>query len=149
MKIELRKVKGHDGPDSFCFVADLYVDGKKQCQVSDDGHGGSIHFDDLRVCDQLNIYANSLPEISFGDGMDGTFKQDADWLVRDALDTYLENKQLKKACTKKTLFRLVGDEAGNWYTIKEPYSPSVESYIKKTYGNKLEEIANDRFRRAT
>jgi len=145
MKIELKKVKGHQGSDSYCFTADLYVDGVKSGTVRDDGNGGCIMFSDWTMAQRLTAYGAGLPEIPFGDGMEGTFKKDADWMVMEALDKYEENKFLKNRCKTKTLWKSKEQPPNDWHVSTEPYSKEFADRIRRELGENLVEIANERF----
>jgi hypothetical protein len=70
-------------------------------------------------------------------GMDG--------FIFKLIATFEENKQFKRWCKKETCFRLKGDEAGHWRTVKHPFNPDVKTFIVKKYGDQIEEILNERF----
>lgn len=56
-----------------------------------------------------------------------------------------EQQQIKRWCKTKTVFRLKNDPEGSWRTIKAPYSDRVREHIVRKYGNRVEEIANERY----
>jgi len=48
-------------------------------------------------------------------------------------------------CKTKTVFRLKGDPEGSWLIIKAPFSDRVREHIARKYGDRVEEIANERY----
>lgn len=51
-------------------------------------------------------------------------------------------RRLSKYMKKETLFRLKGDTAGDWRTVKAVFCDKVEAFLVSKYGDKLELIAN-------
>ena len=140
MKVELKNVKGFDGPDSYCFKASLYVDGKKRGEVHDDGNGGCINFSDWDVEKELDEYGKTLPkDNSFGIEIE----IDANILVGDALNAYEETKFLKRTCKKKTVFSTPKMPKGEYKTVNSTYSPQVKAWVLEKYPDAV--IYNERF----
>jgi hypothetical protein len=52
--------------------------------------------------------------------------------------------QKKRWCAKATMFRLKGDRANEWRSLRFLYSdPRAKAYLTTTYGDKVEEILNE------
>jgi hypothetical protein len=141
MKVELKNLEGHDGHDSFCFRATLYVDGVKSGDVTNDGNGGCHMFDDWNVAKKLNEYAKTLPKNKFPAELGGgEYEQSADSLVDDAIDAYFkakDEKKFKKALETMTLFTLPEDKAKGiaYRSLKAPYSEKTKSFILSKFPN--------------
>ena len=70
-------------------------------------------------------------------------RKDAGWVVSELVSKISEEKQYKRWCKTKTLFRIKGDKPDEWRTIKAIYSPKVKEFITNKYGDKVESILND------
>ena len=92
MKIELKNIEHFESmsEETFCFSANLYVDGKKIGAVSNRGHGGCHEYDfDMETVRQLNQWCKeNLPKWSMDDQ---EYETDLELhisnLVADFLDT--------------------------------------------------------------
>lgn len=91
------------------FAADLCIDGKKVCEVRNEGHGGSHEYSDWSVARKLNDYAKTLPPHVSDDMMDPhdptkpfSYPQTADSLVDDELEKFLKEKDAKRLRTTFT-----------------------------------------------
>lgn len=97
MKIELRNVTHNKrlSEETECFAATLWIDGVKAGEVSNRGHGGAHEFrGDHAAWQRLDAYAKTLPEVDLGDDLKMT--PDAEWLVSDALGSYLAEREVKR-----------------------------------------------------
>ena len=152
MKCELRNVKINTklSEETTCFSATLYIDDKPAAECSNRGCGGSnnYRFSDNILRQQFEAYCLSLPPMAsqhFADGM----KMDAELFISELLSKYQLDKQLRGWCKKQTVFRLKGDKEGTWRTIKPnvgpPFTPEMKAHLQKTYGDKLEQIANESY----
>jgi len=54
-------------------------------------------------------------------------------------------QRMKRQCKTKTLFRLVGDEKGRYWTMKAVYSSVIKTRLEMKYGDKLVEIINEKY----
>lgn len=144
--VELRNVKcaAFASQETSCFAATVYIDGEKQGTVENDGHGGCNFYHPFSIQDKLAAIAATLPDIQF-DGQ--TLKQDADILIGDLLNAYLQKRDLKRLCSKKTLFRLKSEtyQDGEYRTVKAPFSEKVKAYLVNKYSETLGEILNEQF----
>jgi len=147
-RVELRAVKyaAFASEETSCFSATVYINGEKAGTVDNDGHGGSNRYSTSALHYTLNAIAATLPDYVYtvGDRTE-SMKQDADMLVGDLLEAFLEHRDLKRHCSKKTLFRLKGEtyQKGEWLTVKAPFSVQVKEYLQKKYGDRLVEILNE------
>jgi hypothetical protein len=144
-RVQLRGVKyaAFASQETHCFSATVYIDGVKEGVVENDGHGGSNFYHPHEVQTKLDAVAATLPDVEFGDGQ--SIKQDADILVGDLMNGWLEMRELKRLCSRKTLFRLKSEtyQDGEYRTVKMPWSQQVKDYLVGKYGADLDEILNE------
>lgn len=157
----LKKVKSFRGTDGHGFNADLMKDGKKVAFVYDMADGGPMSFEWM---DRENGFVpfevkgyegkpfvrkvtNEEREFLLyvaAQGEDGL--EPEAMVVAKMLDAMEQEKDLKKACKKNTLYRLKGDAPGKWRAVNAPYSdPRVKPFLASKYGASVEEILNERF----
>lgn len=146
MNLSVKKYKHYPrlSEETSCFVADICVDGKVIGEAKNDGRGGSniYYWTDVQAGIALEKWANEQPtEFEF---------EKLDQLLDDIFTKMEEEQQYVRWCKKGTYFRLKGDKAGVWRTVRQhkgkaPFTPQIEQWIHKTYGDKLEEILNKRF----
>ena len=138
MKVELRGIKGHEGPDSYCFRATLLLDGKKCGEVMDDGNGGAISFTHQLSERELQKYAETLPHKNFPEEWGGgSYPQSADSLVHDALSEYLEQRRLKTMCRTKTVFTMPSTPDGMVEVLRQKFTPEIKAYLVGKYGPEI------------
>jgi hypothetical protein len=72
MKIELKKISFNErmSEETNCFVADLYINGKKVGYVKNDGHGGCTDYRgynpaDNQVIKDAEAYCKTLPKVKY------------------------------------------------------------------------------------
>jgi hypothetical protein len=131
MNIELKKISFNErmSEETNCFVADLYIDGKKVGYCKNNGHGGctDIHGnskDDFTVIAKAKEYCKTLPkEKMFGK----EFEQTLEDVVDKKLEEYLKAKQKAKAEKKMLKQQLTGILFGvpdgdrySYYNYKQP-----------------------------
>ncbi len=108
LTIELRNVKvaAFASEETNCFTADIYVNGKKEGRAHNQGHGGPTDIDPHTLSTRLDVYGATLPRkvSDIGDNTDPsgffTYQPDAENIVDDLLQTYLEAKDAEKADKK-------------------------------------------------
>jgi hypothetical protein len=165
-KYEVKNVKGFMGMDCPGYNCTLYCDGKRVAKVINDGSGGPTMFEWLdrdapRVDitfhdykDEVRTYKGTPQEkrlVEYADSQtyecpDGSTRtHNAETLVGDLVGDYEETKQFKRWCRNKTYFRLKGDKKGRWSYFNVKYSPEVKRQIERRYGDRIEEILNERF----
>lgn len=140
MSYELKAVKMAGGDETPRFEAKIYKDGKQIATVYNEGCGGcnGYIFQGGRNCPEETAF-HAFAQNWCKDNNHETSEPDDMW-VFDGLDTLEENKKLRRLSKKKTLFRLKGEPKGEWRTVTVPYSPQVQTYLDKKYGDKVEEI---------
>ena len=133
---------GHDADQMSC---SLYMDGKRVATVLDDSWGGGFQCNWIKtdMTKDFECFAKCITVESkyFDDGT--TYNGD---IVVDVLVNHFEEvKQMEKWCKGKIVFRLKGDNDGEWRTVKLPFNPTNRRRVELHCGDKLEEILNDRF----
>lgn len=95
--IELKSIKVHDrlSEETLCFSANLYYQGKKVGEVSNQGCGGchDVHLVDRALYPVLETYAKSLPPVEIQGEM---YNMDLDLLIDRKVDEYLKEKDQKR-----------------------------------------------------
>jgi hypothetical protein len=149
MEVTLKNLKVHKdmSEETLCFSASIYIDGKKSGRVSNRGHGGPhmIHFDDPVVAQRFTAWADAQ-DLPFD------FEKDCQ-IIDNILNKMEEEKQYKTWCRSKICFRLKGDEVGEWRNMgykgirkmTTAQYHEVRTAVVEKYGDKVEEILNDRF----
>lgn len=76
MNIELKNIKyfAAGSEETDCFVATIYIDGKKAGDARNDGHGGSTFISPLALAEQLNAHGATLPKEVLDMGNGETFE---------------------------------------------------------------------------
>jgi hypothetical protein len=152
MKIELKNVKyaAFNSQETHCFSATVYIDGIRSGTVSNEGHGGPDSFEPYSLQKTLDAYAKTLPRVDlsdmFNDGKVHTIPSSAEILIGNLMNAYLEDRDLKRLCAKKVLFKIPGEtyKAGEYNTVKGKFTPEVKTYLVNKYGKDVE-IVNERF----
>ena len=108
MKIELKNIKLSDfaSQETRCFEATVYIDGKKAGTVSNEGHGGPHNYSPWEVAARISGYAETLPPWTYQyEGVTHSIPQNADMVLDDILTEALYARDLKRAMSRKILFR--------------------------------------------
>lgn len=142
MKVELKNIKriAALSEETHCFDATIYIDGKKAGTVQNSGHGGPDSFSPRDLQKVLNDYAATLPPIDvsdmYDDGTVHTMPQDAETIVGQLMDKWLEDKENKRLCKNKTVYRLPGHvyKDGEYHISNSPYSVKAREFLDKKYG---------------
>lgn len=158
---EVKAVKSFRGREGYGFNASLCRDGKRVALVDDAGNGGcfSYHWLDYKEgrCAEVTVRNHAgvertrkcTPEEALfvehvRANTDKTLEPE-DMFVAALVDDYEAAKQVRRWCRTKTLFRLKGDDEGSYRTVNAKYSDRVRAFIEGKYGDKVEEIVNERF----
>ena len=132
MKIEVKAVKVHHdmSEETLCFSGNLYVDGKKICQISNRGNGGCHEYYMTREEEKkLNDWCKSnLPKwkMSNGEEMD----TDLEMHISNLVNEYDQKKTLKSLLKRKIVVVDDGCKYAESYQWKLNKFPS----IYETYG---------------
>jgi len=96
MKIELKKISFNErmSDETNCFVADIYIDGKKVGYCKNDGRGGCTEYHgntkaDNELIEKAEAYCKTLPHDEYGE-------QSFEDVINDFLDAHLKGKEEAK-----------------------------------------------------
>ena len=120
MNLEMKAIKFSEwaSEETYCYQANVYLDGKPFAMVSNDGHGGcdreyshnKFKGDYRATMKKVDEYFKSLPNTDpceyFPEGIEQTFER---W-CHDQVCTYLYRKDLKKALKKAKVVKRKNDE---------------------------------------
>ena len=143
----VKNVKSFVGNEGYGFNASVYYKGKRVALAYDDASGGPVvvQWSDKAAEQALQTHLKTLPEVPYDYGVvRGAYKVDEGMFVVRLVDRYEEDKQLKRHCKTKTLFRCKGDEDGSWRTVKIPFSKITVEHLSNKCPD-IEEFANSRF----
>lgn len=118
-RVSLKSIKhfAAGSEETDCFVATLYLDGKKAGDVRNDGHGGCNSYGDWGAVRAFSDEVNAA-EVAAGRGR---MPEGLDTLVSHAFAAHLERKDAQKWRRQgKIAFRLAGGEAGVWQLVTWP-----------------------------
>ena len=111
MKIELKNIKyaAFASQETSCYEATIYIDGKKAGTVENNGHGGSDNVHPWELANEIDEYAKALPFMacSFNDprtGKPAVMAQDHETIFSGLLTTWLHERDLKRAMSRRILF---------------------------------------------
>lgn len=129
MNLEMKAIKFSEwaSEETYCYQANVYLDGKPFAMVSNDGHGGcdrdydhpKFKGDYRATMKKVDDYFKSLPNTDpceyFPEGIEQTFER---W-CHDQVCTYLYRKDLKKALKKNKVVYQKNDDGKmglyNWH----------------------------------
>lgn len=103
-----------------CFVATLYVNGKKLADCENDGHGGSTNVrffpEACKLGDEIEAFLKTQPKIK-PEGYDFEFDLDLEYIVDDLLYKHLQEKERQKMMRKTEKSLIFKDTDGGYYHI--------------------------------
>lgn len=142
--------------ETYCFSADVYVNGKKSFAVENRGHGGCDSFypygeEGKKILKEVEAWAKTLPPIPFPESgdPDRTLETDIEIVIGELVEQKLLEKdvsKLQKGMTQKTFFMTKDDVLENPASqrfVKAPYDDKVKSYLDNKYGLDNILILND------
>lgn len=145
MRVDLKNIKyaAFASQETNCFEASVYIDGKREGVVWNDGRGGCNSYQPQALVERLEAYAKTLPPIKSDFGM---LSVDADVLLNELLESHLEAKENKRLCKRGTLVRFEGIqyESGAWSLFKAPYDDRVIERLEKIKGKRVLDCLNRR-----
>jgi hypothetical protein len=119
MKIELKKISFSErmSEETNCFVADLYINGKRVGECKNDGRGGCTNYYGTEkyhsdIIKEAEAYCKTLPKVKYGDM---EWEQSLEGVIDQLLEDYLKAKEEKKKANLMKKAILVGDPNGNGY----------------------------------
>lgn len=143
------------------FTADLYINGKKVGFVEDEGHGGAAwcRWDPDTKAEQelFKEYLAALEPWKFPESWGGDRepnKWEEEYFFSSLAQVYITHNDLKRRCSTHFCFKLKEQKEGVFFTQKfrtkktDPKRAIEQAQLKasavKEYGDKIEEIYNDR-----
>ena len=95
MKIELKNIKyaAFQSHETNCYAATIYIDGVRAGTVENNGHGGCDNIHPHSIEQRINAWAAPL---------------DAETIFAKLLNTALQERDLKRAMSRRILFRREG-----------------------------------------
>ena len=137
---EIKGLKTAGGDETRRFEVSLHFGGKRVATVCNRGTGGPhrwswIDSEAKHVFDRL---IETLPfEFDF---------EKEDQFIDPLIAERIETNWLKAKCRKETLFLLVDESGEDGYrTVNSVFNPAVKAFLIQQYGDRLKEIANERF----
>jgi hypothetical protein len=102
MKIELKKISFNErmSQETSCFVADLYINGKKVGSCENDGRGGCTNYggntkEDNAIIAEAEKYFKSQPKVKVKEH-NFEYDQSLEHVIDDCLEAYLKERDEKK-----------------------------------------------------
>ena len=144
--LTIAKYKSFPTSDGGAFSCDVLIDGKLAFHVTNGGYGGPDEIDwspsggdKSPVKARVLAWVATLPPIVF---YNKPCSMTLDVVVGDAINTMVTARTLKRACAKKTLFRLPTDKPGEWRVIAAPFSDQVRAVVTAGYPGVQVQFAN-------
>ena len=112
MNITLRNIKHFAAmsEETYCFTADIWIDGVKVGDARNEGHGGPTMIHPRELEARIDAYAKTLPPspvpgLVEDDGVTPvTIEQNAEIIVGDLVTQWLIEKDVKRALSRKVCF---------------------------------------------
>lgn len=155
----LKNIKYFDSRNGQGMNANLYKGRDLVAKVNDEGRGGQINYYfqsreeqtafDAFVSDWFNTSGErEKKDLEMAPYRDPNDPNAGNWSTAEIRDAWVsftefqveEAKLLKRMSKKGTPFRLKGDPEGDWRTVNAPYTPEVEAWLKKQFGDQIERI---------
>lgn len=144
-KYSVKNVKLFRGMEGYGMNSTLYENGKKLCNVDDDGNGGCLNWGSWSIEQRLNEELKKVGKFKYDATDTMTFNFDAETFVNMLVDEYTEEKEYKRKCKTKTLFITTECQKGQYVIMNNAYTPQLKLHLENKYGNKLVEIINERY----
>jgi hypothetical protein len=132
MKLELKNIKFSErqSKETNCFVADLYIDGKKVAYVENSGEGGQTNISPYCALDRLTLkeaeaYCKTLPD-------EHGFKMNLEYKVDLLFEDWLQAKSEKKLISNMAKGICVGDK--NQYVLHSVRNYTIADLCKSLKG---------------
>lgn len=123
MKIELKKIEYNErmSEETLCFVADLYINGKKVGYCKNDGRGGPNAYygnsrEDNQVIQNAEAYFKSLPKVK-PDGYNFEYQPTLESAIDDCFELWLKKREEKRMRKVMEMAIIWGKPNGNSYTL--------------------------------
>ena len=123
-------IKTFRGMEGEGFNATLRHDGVRVADCIDSGDGGGVimRFSAREHKEALLQFVETLQREPFK-GVPESLKVDESLFIGCLVAHEIERKALHRMCKQKTLYRIPGDEDGNWRVVDRPFSPTLRATI--------------------
>jgi hypothetical protein len=123
MKIELKNIRHNErlSRGTFCFSADLIIDGKKAGDVSNSGDGGCSRYEPRSLEQLLDAHAQTLPPKMIS-GL--SLQPNGDQVVFDLVADWLMEKDLKRLMRTRIVYLRAGR-----IEITKPFAADVMGQV--------------------
>jgi len=102
MKIELKNITYNErmSEETLCFVADLYINGKKVGECKNDGRGGGNDYrgythEDNKIIAEAEAYCKTLPKVK-SETYNFEYQPTLESVIDDKLEEWLKKREEKK-----------------------------------------------------
>lgn len=139
MKIELKKISFNErmSEETNCFIADLYIDGKKVGYCKNDGRGGCTDYngntsEDNKVLREAEAYFKTLPKVKSKE-FNFEYQPSLEGVIDDLLEKHLIEKAEKKMQKLMETAIVFGEPDGmsyRYYNFKKPLSSINRKYMQ-------------------
>lgn len=121
-----------------CFVATLYVNGKKLADCDNEGHGGptNVRFrpETYPLGEEIEVFLKTQPKIK-PEGYDFELNLDLEYIVDDLLYKHLQEKERRKMMRKTEKVLLFKDKNGGYYHISwQNKKLTIDTLLKMSKG---------------
>lgn len=142
---EVKNVKSFQGRDGLVFNLSLYYQGKRVAVVQNDGWGGENHYEWLDK-------SLEVPFAEFAKGFRWVVAEDkekhgfdlvynADMMIDDLIAIF----DIKKACKRKTCYRVNGQNDDEYMSVNIAYFPGIRERLEAKHSAGIEIIFNEFF----
>ena len=138
----IKGLKTFQGMEGGGFNVTLCKDGKPIAFVINEGCGGCCLWRWLDRAAEAPFKAYVKKELP------GEDFEVEDLYISRLIDAVEGEKQIRRWCKKKVVFRLKTDKADTYRTLTAPYSAEAAAFLRKKHGEALEEILNERYQKA-
>lgn len=138
----VKGIKSFIGMEGSGFNATLYRGKKKVAFVIDSAQGGDYDYQWYDKAEEkiLRDYCLSLSKhIAYDMEMD----EHPDSLIAELVDAYENKKRFTRLCKTSTLFRIKGDEEGEYRKFRYPYNDAMKKHLRDKYGDTVVEVLNE------
>jgi len=108
MKIELKNIKYSEtfSEETNCYEASIYINGKREGVVDNDGRGGSDTVHPWQLAHEIDAYAKTLPPIEWTDsaGEKHFLPQTHETIFGDLITDWLIEKDLKRFLNTRVIY---------------------------------------------
>ena len=136
MKIELKNITHAEfaSQETNCYEATIYINGKREGLVSNDGQGGCDNVTPWQLAQEIDAYAKTLPPVvcEWIDPKTGepfVLEQTHETIFGELLNEWLHAKDLKKALSKRILYQR---EDGKIYETKAMPPIELKVHLNQT-----------------